>query len=97
MSKLRRSARGKMCTLQIHPYCNSNPETVVLCHIGSVSKGVALKSHDHFGVYGCSDCHDVIDGRKKTGLLKEEILRCQMRALERTWSIMISEGLIKIT
>jgi hypothetical protein len=65
MSKLRRSARGKMCTLQIHPHCNSNPDTVVLCHIGSVSKGIALKSHDHFGVYGCSDCHDVIDGRKK--------------------------------
>jgi len=45
-------------------------------------------------VYGCSDCHDVIDGRRQTDLPKEEILKCQLRALERTWEQMITDGLI---
>jgi hypothetical protein len=97
MSKIRKSAKGQMCTLQIAPHCNANPETVVLCHIGTVSRGVGMKSDDYFAVYGCSSCHDVIDGRKKTSLPKEEILRCKLRALERTWSRLISQGLIKIT
>ena len=57
---------------------------------------MALKSPDYFAVYGCSTCHDVIDGRAKTDLSKEEILKCQMRGLERTWKIMIDEGLIII-
>jgi hypothetical protein len=94
MSKLRKSARGQMCTLQIYPHCNNNPETTVLAHIPSNHKGLGMKSPDYFGVYSCHNCHDVIDGRIKTNLNKEEILRCQLRALERTWSRMIEAGLI---
>lgn len=97
MSKIRKSAKGKMCTLQIHPYCNNNNETVVLCHLGSSRKGVGLKSEDYFAVYGCSSCHAVIDGQKKTDLPKEEILKCQLRGLDRTWKQLIEQGLIKIT
>jgi hypothetical protein len=94
MSKLRRSARGKMCALQIYPHCNNNKDTVVLCHLSSSFSGISMKSKDFFAVYGCSSCHDVIDGRVKTQLSKEEILRCQLRALERTWNQMIEDGLI---
>lgn len=83
-----------MCALQIYPYCNGNPETTVLCHLNGNRKGMGIKSHDFFGVYGCSDCHDVIDGRRQTDLPKEEILKCQLRALERTWEQMITDGLI---
>ncbi len=93
---IRKSARNKQCTLQIFPYCNNNTETTVLCHLNSSHKGMALKSPDYFAVYGCSACHDVIDGRAKTDLSKEEILKCQMRGLERTWKIMIDEGLVTI-
>ena len=96
MSRLRTSAQGKLCTLKIYRYCNSNPEKTVLCHLNSNSKGMGLKSHDYFAVYGCSECHDIIDGRKKTDLPREEILRCQLRALERTWELMMLNGLITI-
>ena len=48
------------------------------------------------GVYGCSSCHDVIDGRAKHDLPREEIMRSMLRALERTWRIMIDEGLITV-
>jgi len=88
MSRLRTSAQGKLCTLKIYPYCNSNPETTVLCHLGGNSKGMGIKSHDFFAVYGCSNCHDIIDGRRKTELPREEVIRCQLRALERTWEQM---------
>jgi hypothetical protein len=45
-TKLTKAARGEECTLQIHPYCNDNPETVVYCHLPSPDKGMALKSPD---------------------------------------------------
>ena len=96
--KLRDSARGEDCTLQIHPYCNGNPETTVLCHLPSGS-GMGQKSPDWFAVYGCSDCHDVIDSRKgvlDVTLPPEEIKNLSSTALFRTWNRMIEKGLIRI-
>ena len=93
--KLTKSARGEECTLQIHPYCNGNPETVVLCHLPSGS-GMGQKSPDWFAVYGCSDCHDVIDYRIKHDIPIENIALAQRWGLYRTWERMIEKGLIKI-
>jgi len=94
--KLRDSARGEDCTLQIHPYCNGNPETTVLCHLPSGS-GMGQKSPDWFAVYGCSSCHDIIDGRKNTkAMFLNTIEFCEHRALFRTWNRMLEKGLIKI-
>jgi len=45
-NKIRESARVEQCTLQIHPYCNGNPETTILAHIPSHA-GVAQKSPHH--------------------------------------------------
>ncbi|MGP2961894.1 MULTISPECIES: DUF1364 domain-containing protein [Serratia] len=60
---LRDSARGRCCTLQIPGICNGNPETTVLCHLPSSTHGMGYKSDDYWAVFGCSSCHDVIDGR----------------------------------
>jgi hypothetical protein len=97
--KLRDSARGEECTLRILPYCNSNPETVVLCHLPSGS-GMGQKSPDWFAVYGCSACHDIIDYRYPKDRLyktiREDIDEFCQQALFRTWDRMIEKGLIKI-
>jgi len=94
--KLRDSARGEECTLQIHPHCNGNPETVVLCHLPSGS-GMGQKSPDWFAVYGCSSCHDIIDGRVNLSSdIELELLKIINRALFRTLTRMIEKGLIKI-
>ena len=45
-TKITKSARGEDCSLQIHPYCNMNPETTVLAHINSDDSGMGLKSND---------------------------------------------------
>ena len=61
--KLRDSARGQECTLRIPEICNGNPETTVLCHLPCNMAGFGMKSPDNMAVFGCSSCHDVIDGR----------------------------------
>lgn len=99
MSKITNSARGEECTLQIHPYCNGNPESVVLCHLTSPSKGIALKSPDHWAVYGCMACHDVIDSRNPQAVRElgwREIEKCIYRALFRTWDRLMAKGLIEV-
>lgn len=95
-SKLTKAARGQGCTVQLHPYCNGNPETTVLAHIGSERKGMGIKSPDYFGVFACSDCHDIIDKRRRVDIPEEEILKCTLRGLYRTLSIQIEMGNIKI-
>jgi hypothetical protein len=91
MSKLRNSARGKDCTLRLD-CCNQNPETTVLCHIPSNSHGMSFKSPDWWAVYGCSSCHDAIDGRANFYWSDYDLLR----ALHETQKQMIAEGLIII-
>ncbi|QUI37537.2 DUF1364 domain-containing protein [Pectobacterium versatile] len=49
--------------MQISGICNGNPETTVLCHLPSPTHGMGYKGDDFWAVYGCSSCHDVIDGR----------------------------------
>jgi len=95
MSKLRKSARGEECTLQIHPYCNGNPETVVLCHLPSDS-GMGQKSPDWWAAYGCSACHDVIDGRSGHLLDRHIVNECMRMGHYRTLHRMIEKGLITI-
>jgi len=61
--KLRSSAKGEQCTVNIAGVCNYNPETVVLAHLPDESNGMGKKSDDISSCYACSACHDVIDGR----------------------------------
>lgn len=94
--KLTKSAKGKDCTLRLFPYCNGNSETTVPCHIPSGS-GWGQKSPDWFIVYGCSDCHRLLDSAQFADEYPpEEILKAVRRALFETWRSMIDEGLIKI-
>lgn len=93
---LRESARGQPCHLRIPGVCNGNPETTVLCHIrrGHVA-GMGQKPPDICGVFGCSNCHDVMDGRagkSGSGLLDEFILEGQQRTLAYWWK----NGFIKV-
>lgn len=61
---LRKLSRGKECLLRLPGVCNHNSETTVLAHVrrGGVA-GAGQKPPDLCGVWACSDCHDVMDGR----------------------------------
>lgn len=66
MTPIRKAAQGQECTLQIPGVCNGDPATVVLCHSNQLSdgKGMGLKAPDTEACFGCSACHDVLDGRR---------------------------------
>lgn len=92
-SKIRQSAKDEDCSLRLG-FCSSN-ETVVLCHIGR-NRGMALKCSDHFAVYACSACHDIIDGRVKSPFSKVELQAEKLRALEETQTKLIKKELLCI-
>lgn len=88
---LRESARGQPCHLRIPGVCNGNPETTVLCHIrrGHVA-GMGQKPPDCCGVFGCSECHDAMDGRVKSRYFSKAsldgyILEGHQRTLKFWW------------
>ena len=62
----RRAARGRDCTLMLLGVCNRDSATTVLCHSNRLAdgKGMGLKAPDSAACFGCSDCHDVLDGRR---------------------------------
>ena len=100
--KLRQSARMQECTFQIPSVCNFDPETVVLCHLpdDSGTGKMGGKSEDWIAAFGCSNCHDFIDGRRylflSHGELKDDIEFYMRRATLRTWKKWIETGLIKV-
>ena len=93
MGKLRQSARGKFCQIRIPGYCLYHPETVCLCHLNG--GGMALKTLDIHGAYGCQVCHDIVDGKLKTKYTKDERRLMHLEGMVRTQEIMWKEGLIK--
>tara|TARA_R100000541_G_scaffold21825_1_gene31787 strand:+ start:108 stop:347 length:240 start_codon:yes stop_codon:yes gene_type:complete len=74
--------------------CSSN-ETVILAHIGK-NRGWAIKCGDHFAVYACSNCHDIIDGRAKSQFGVLELDSEKLRALEETQGKLIQKGLMNV-
>ena len=90
---LKSSARNEDCSLRLGN-CSSN-ETVVLCHIGR-NRGWAIKCGDHFAIYACQNCHDIIDGRAKSEFSKSELEAEKLRALEETQSKFIDKGLMNV-
>tara|TARA_R100000951_G_C2571544_1_gene158910 strand:+ start:51 stop:338 length:288 start_codon:yes stop_codon:yes gene_type:complete len=89
---IRNSARGEDCSLRLQ--CSS-PETVILAHIGR-NRGMAIKCGDHFAVYACSNCHDIIDGRVNSSFGKLELDGEKLRALEETQGKLINKGLLNV-
>lgn len=96
MSKITKSAKDEDCQIRIPGVCNFNPETTVFCHLSG--GGMGAKSSDIHGAYGCSSCHDEVDGR--TNKIKTYGSECVelwfYEAIIRTQLILIEKGLIKI-
>ncbi|MFZ6813565.1 nuclease domain-containing protein [Undibacterium sp. Rencai35W] len=66
MTPIRKAARGQECCLRF-PFCNYDIQTTVLCHSNLLEdgKGAGLKAPDTAAAFGCSACHDMLDGRCK--------------------------------
>lgn len=94
--KLRDSARGQECTLRLPGICNFDPATTVLCHLPVMQRGIAIKSPDLASCFGCSSCHDAIDGRVPYKTDARDLLRAmtetQMRWLDMGLLIVAGES-----
>ena len=92
---IRRAARGQDCTLRLD-VCNFDPDTTVLCHSNFLAdgKGMGLKAPDTAAAFGCSACHDVLDGRRPrpTDLSLAGLEAAFRAAVSRTHEILRSMG-----
>ena len=95
MIKITKSANGEHCTIRLPGICNHNPDTVVFCHINGIRHGHGVGVKTHFGAYGCSSCHDAIDGRVKTQYQAVELKNALYEAVLETLSKLIDKGLVK--
>lgn len=88
---IRKSARGEKCTLRLSG-CNSDPETTVLCHIRRFGwAGMGQKPPDILGVFACSACHDIMDGRSVGDCSDTDILRAHGETL----MMLVQMGIIR--
>ena len=95
MSKIRESAKGENCAIRIPGICNHNAETVVLAHYRLAGTcGIGMKPNDCQAAYSCSNCHDAVDGRLKTGLSADELKVAFAEGVMRTQQILIKLGLV---
>ena len=94
-TKITKSARGEDCAMRLPFVCNFNTETTVLAHFNTIEKGMGIKSKDIHAAYLCSDCHDVIDGRRKHDFTEAELYQAKFDSMVETQLKLINKGLIK--
>lgn len=98
MTPIRGAAQGEDCTLRIPGVCNRDPATTVLCHSNRLAdgKGMGLKAPDTAAAFGCSACHDVLDGRRPlpANLTREQLDRGFDAAVVRTHARLREKGLL---
>ncbi len=95
--KYTKSARGQACTIRIPGYCRPAPEneTTVLCHLNGA--GCGIRHANIHSAYGCSKCHDIVDGRHPVREFSHaEIELMFLEAVIRTQIIMINEGILEL-
>ena len=88
------SAKDEDCTLNIAGVCNYDPETVVACHLSDGSGGSNRLTGPLNICFGCSRCHDEIDGR--TRIIEADLQFYMRRAMNRTINRLIEKGLVQV-
>lgn len=93
INKLRRSAAGRDCTMNVVGVCNYDQDTTVLAHVNTEGGTMGGKSDDFSACFACSSCHEWLDQHKGT---TEDELFYTRRAMVRTWRIWINDYVMEI-
>lgn len=94
--KIRNSARGESCTVNVAGVCNYDSATTVLAHLPDESKGMGKKADDLSACYACAACHDVLDRRRYDQDFEDHREWYMRRAMVRTWRRLVDLGIIKV-
>lgn len=95
MTDLTKLAKGMQCFIRIPGHCNFNPETTVWCHARLIGvSGFGLKAPDVLGAFGCSACHDVVDGRTKTDLTPDQRRLLLLEGMARSQAWLVKEEIL---
>lgn len=99
-----KGARGKSCTLRIASFIPglrcSDDDTTVGTHLPIWGKGTSTKTTDAAVVYGCFNCHNIIDGPDQKSLrwLQENypaaVMERMLHALTETQALQIQMGIL---
>lgn len=107
-NKLRKSAMGEECTLQIPGVCNGGGSDIdgsskaCLAHFPFLdpdTAGMGGKIHDTTAGYCCDPCHGYIDRRTKHNgelISDSDQLFYGARAMSRTVARMAAKGVLKV-
>lgn len=96
MSDLTRLAKGMPCFIRVPGVCNFNPETTVWCHIRMLGiSGMGLKAPDILGTFGCSDCHAVCDGQRKSDYGPGERRLMLLEGMARSQAWLVQEEILR--
>lgn len=96
MKKITDSAKGEDCTIRLPGISNRDSETVVYCHINGIRFGHGTGIKTEFGAYGCSDCHEVVDGRRKSNYNHDYIRASHLEGVIETLRKLNAKGLINL-
>lgn len=93
---LRYYVQGRHCYLRL-PGCTHDPATTVLAHLrrGNVAGG-GQKPPDICALPLDSYCHDVVDGRIKTSMTRQEIDAELLRAYVQWLADLWTNGIVRI-
>ncbi len=104
--ELMASARGKPCTLRISSFIPghacSGRDTTVSAHLPIWGKGTGTKVTDIATVYGCSNCHAILDGQDWKGHdfvmnnYRVGVLERMLHAITETHTMMVMDGVISV-
>lgn len=98
MSKIRKSANGEDCTVEIDG-CPGRTDMTIWSHHRSHlgGKGLGLKACDLAGAYACTYCDGVYDGNIKPppGWTKEDIDAAWTRGHFRSLKRLTEKGVVK--
>lgn len=96
MSEITRSAAGQLCTIRVPGICQ--PHSCVLAHYRMAGlAGMGMKPPDMMGAYGCTPCHDEVDGRTHRSAFSRADLRLMhAEGVMRTQLTLLRLGLITI-
>lgn len=82
--------------MRLQGVCNGGFETTVWGHINSIrwGSGKGHKSPDICGLFVCSDCHDILDGRVKSDFERDFIKLAALTGHMESLYILSKEGII---